>query len=62
LLGKTLLQKGYSPNPFPKTLNDFLTPMDIPSGLKNSYGQEMRLRNIPSQKRAFLTIIHKTST
>ena len=21
--GKTLLQKGYSPNPFPKTLNDF---------------------------------------
>ncbi len=21
-LGKTLLQKGYSPNPFPKTLNE----------------------------------------
>ena len=27
-LGKTLLQKGYSPNPFPKTLNDFYPPMD----------------------------------
>ena len=25
-LGKTLLQKGYSPNPFPKTLNDFYPP------------------------------------
>lgn len=23
LLGKTLLEKGYSPDPFPKPLNDF---------------------------------------
>jgi len=33
-LGKTLLKKGYSPNPFPKTLNDFLTPMVLSIGVK----------------------------
>ncbi len=31
-LGKTLLQKGYSPNPFPKTLNDFYPPMVLSIG------------------------------
>ncbi len=47
-LGKTLLQKGYSPNPFPKTLNDFYPPME-----------ETVLRNKRCSAKRFINFLYR---